>query len=99
MLLLAPGELTRPTPTADLKGGRPSRRGRSQESSVNRDWSANPHPWTGALRSGTSPSGDGLTCALVDKDKSAPSAAAARGLHKGRHWLTMTAESRLPSTL
>ena len=49
MLLLAPGELTRPTPTADLKGGRPSRRGRSQESSVNRDWSANPHPWTGAL--------------------------------------------------
>ena len=48
-----------------------------------------------ALRSSAPPGGDRLTCCVL-VDESAPSAAAARGLHNGRHWL-MTAESRLPS--
>ena len=47
------GELTRPT----AEGGAPV-----EARTVNRDRSANTHPWTGALRSGAPPGGDRLTC-------------------------------------
>jgi hypothetical protein len=68
------GELTQPA----CRGGATS----IARKTVTRARGACPHTWTGALRSGAPPDGE-QTDLLADE--SAPSAAAARGLHKNRH--------------